>query len=287
MSWLGRIAVSACMLALLAALGIATEHVEAGLGSLYADCWFSPRSGKLTVKTKNSEQATLRRHGKRVDVLAPARTRCKGGRATVRKTSRIRFVLKGDGITEGHVSLAGGAFGPGRPREPDGTSEIEINVIVPSSESEFQLDGTTGSDYLRGGTLAGAAAVNLNPGVEPAPDADLTIGGRYGGFGGFDLKDGDDVLDLAGGPEFESPMAADFTELGPGNDRFTGSSGFDFVLAGPGFDSISAQGGDDWVNSLDGLAETVDCGDGQDRVQPDPTDILVSCEELGFVGIGD
>jgi hypothetical protein len=286
----GRMAGAATCLAAMIAVFLATSNrAEAGFGSLYADCWFSKKNGKLTVKTEGDEEATLRRRGKRLAVLAPKPTRCKGGRATIRNTERVRFVLRGSGITEGHLSLAGGPFGPGALPETDSSPEIEFHVVVPSEDSTFYLDGGPGADQLRAGTFAGLPGVNLNPAAEQlSPDVDLTLGGRSGNLIWFAPKGGDDILDLTGGPEFQGPPGiAAIAELGAGNDRFTGSPFADLVFGDAGLDAISTGGSDDAVNSQDGHAETVDGGEGSDQIQPDPSDTLISCEEIAFVGFVD
>jgi hypothetical protein len=284
-----RAGAATCLAALLALLLAATNDADAGLGSIYADCWFSKKSGKLTVKTEGDEEATLRRRGKRLAVLAPKPTRCKGGRATIRNTERVRFVLRGSGLTEGHVSLSGGPFNPGASPETDSTPEIEVHVVVPNHDSTFFLDGTPDADELRAGTSAGMPGINLNPAAEQsAPDVDITLGGRAGNLIWFAPKGGDDFLDLTGGPEFQGPpVIAAIAELGTGNDRFTGSPYTDLVFGDAGLDTMSTGGSDDWVNSEDGLSETVDCGEGMDRIQPDASDTLNSCEEITFVGFVD
>jgi hypothetical protein len=272
----------------LAAAGSAPADRDDKFGAFYADCWFSPKSGKLTVKTKSAEEARVVRRGKKVSVLALDEARCKGGRATVRNTRRISFVLKGDGITEGHVSLAGGPLGPGRGAETAGAPEIEINVTAPGFDKELHLDGGPGADQLRAGQLGNARGFNLNPGAELlAPDSDLTLRGKGSRSIVVDPGRGDDTIDLGGGSEFVGPLGVGFAyvELGPGADRFVGSLGWDMVLAGPGLDVVSTGAGDDGVHSQDGVAEKIDCGDGTDTFQADPQDILVSCEEPGFVGL--
>ena len=85
-----------------------------------------------------------------------------------------------------------------------------------------------------------------------------TLGGdRLLGRGGSDVllgRGGDDCL--AGGL---------------GRDRLNGGSGTDTLAGGPGGDTI---------RSADGLAETVNCGSGLDRVKADTSDRLVGCERV-------
>jgi RTX calcium-binding nonapeptide repeat (4 copies) len=258
----------------------------------YVDCAFG--KGKLTVTAKNSEDAMILRSGSRVQVLQPSglklvRERCKGGSPRVGKAERITFGVKGGGITTLRLSLLGGPFAPGRTPEPEG-SEIEIKMKLVSTASEARIDATPGDDLIRGGSLGGPMGLNLNPAAEPTqPDADVRITGVTAPVVDFYLGPGSDTLTLDGGPEFAGPLLAGYVLafLGDGNDLYRGSAGPDLVLAEAGLDTVAALAGDDAVNSQDGLAETVDCGDGQDRVQPDAGDVLIGCEELGFVGIVD
>jgi Ca2+-binding RTX toxin-like protein len=278
-----------CLAAATVALAVFPGIASSGLGSVYADCWFSPKKGKLTVKTKGGEEATIRRQGKRIDVLALGRTPCKGGRATIRNTNRISFILRGDGITEGHISLAGGPFAPGRTAEAV-SPEIEIKVTAPKRFTTPHLDGTGGDDYLRAGDLGGVQGVNLNATAEPLePDADLRLGGPGATSIWFTPGSGNDTVDLGGGPEFVGPMAVGQTvvQLGEGDDRFVGLCARDFVLAGPGADTVLTGAGDDAINAQDGLAENIDCGEGTDLIQPDQIDVFLNCEQLGSVGFDD
>jgi hypothetical protein len=254
----------------------------------YADCWFSRPHGKLTVKSKNSEDVTLRRERRRITVVGERRVACKGGQATVRNTDRIKFVLRSDGIEWGVIALAGGHFAPGRSAE-NGAREIEINVLVRNPSATVNVNGTSRSDYLRGGELARAHGINLNPRREPdSPDADLRMKGRHAKFLQVALARGNDRLELGGGAEFRAPLRMwTLAFLGGGDDRYIGSARVDFVLAGRGRDEISTGAGKDLVRSRDGVAEPIDCGPGQDRIDPDDADAHVNCETVGFVGLVD
>jgi hypothetical protein len=277
-----RLSVAALVGGLLAG-SILLQADRVAASSLYVDCWFSKKSGKLTVRSKNSEQTEIRRSRKRILVFGPGETACKGGKPTVRNTRVVKYLVKSEGIDEGHLSLAGARFAPGRGGEADGTPEIEFRVVLFETESEFHLDGTRASDHLRAGSLGNALGINMNPSSETTPDVDLRLTGR--GATWLAPGAGNDFLDLSGGAEFLGSADTGLGSLlGPGADRFTGSAGADFVIAGEGVDIVSSGAGDDAVNTQDGMAETVDCGDGQDVIQPDGVDLQLSCEELGFVG---
>ncbi len=96
------------------------------------------------------------------------------------------------------------------------------------------------------------------------------------------------------------------SELGPGDDRVrfdakgletedgqgpygplpkdmttvvTGGPGDDVIRGHKGFDNIRAGSGDDVLNTDDGKADNVNCGNGRDRANVDSKDDLKSCEE--------
>lgn len=279
----------------LVAASFASAPAQAGsdFGSFYADCWFSVKKKALTVRA-NDEEAEVRRVGGRIVVLRPGGQRlrperCRGGKAKLSRTNRIRYLVRSEGETTGRLSLAGGPFEPGAAGEAF-APEIEIKMIVADSFAEPQLEGSAGSDLFRGGRLGPVQGFNLNPLVEPlSPDVDFRMVKSEARFTSIDTGAGGDVLDMSGGPEFSGPMSfgSAMVVLGAGDDRLVGSAGTDFVIESPGLDSYATGDGDDAINSQDGLAETVDCGLGADRVQPDPTDVLIGCEELGFVGLVD
>jgi len=240
----------------------------------YADCWFSAKSHKLTIKTKHAEEAGIRRQGGRIRVVQPTGLggfkplACVGGKAKVGNTDRIKFIVNTrEGLTTGRIFLAGGPFAPGRAEEVE-APEIEIKVVL-GGQGDLQIDGTPGPDQIRGGTMGTLQGLNLNPGAElVSPDADISLRKLDKRRIIFAPGAGDDLIDLGGGPEFLGPLAPSFNVvyLGDGNDRLIGSSG------------------PDAIDSLDGTAEIIDCGLGTDLVQPDQTDTLIGCEMTGSFG---
>lgn len=132
---------------------------------------------------------------------------------------------------------------PSRPRDPSGRP-VRCTVV-----------GTQGPDTLRGG---------------PGRDVICGLGGndRILGGGGGDVVyggPGDDFLDggmgndvLRGGPgndDLVGRSGNDLLEGGTGGDRLVGGTGLDRLRGGPGVDAISA---------LDGRADVVDGGVGND-----------------------
>lgn len=258
-----------------------------GVGSpRYGDCSFSKAKHLLVARVRD-EEGTLRRAGNRIVLNRPGK-RCHGGRATINNTDRIKFVIHAIGQTTGRISLAGGIFAPGRTAEPD-APEIETTVLLKSGLADFEIDGSAGNDQLRGGSLPTGQGLNLNPSSETvAPDPDLFL--TRGRTVTFDMGQGDDTVDLEGGPEFTGSMDPWYVlaMLGDGNDSYVGTPGIDFVLAGAGSNTISTFGGDDAVNIHDGVPDSADCGVGdKDLVEADAFDTVVECEQAGFVGIDD
>jgi Ca2+-binding RTX toxin-like protein len=107
--------------------------------------------------------------------------------------------------------------------------------------------------------------------VYGGPDQDELIGGPLAdvidGGTGWDKLTGGDGDDTLTGREGEDALAG-----GSGNDVLVGSEEPDSFDGGPG---------DDDIRSRDGVPETVTCGDGNDRVTADPTDITgLDCESV-------
>jgi RTX calcium-binding nonapeptide repeat (4 copies)/WD40-like Beta Propeller Repeat len=81
---------------------------------------------------------------------------------------------------------------------------------------------------------------------------------------------GDDVLLGRGGH--------DTIMGGKGDDRISGGDGNDYIDGGLGLDRIDGGAGSDTILVADGKKDTVDCGDGNDRVVADAIDVLTNCE---------
>lgn len=65
---------------------------------------------------------------------------------------------------------------------------------------------------------------------------------------------------------------------GPGRDRLLGEGGDDCIDGGAGRDRLNGGPGDDLIRARDGVADVVDCGDGDDVVIADSKDVLRGCE---------
>jgi hypothetical protein len=89
------------------------------------------------------------------------------------------------------------------------------------------------------------------------------------------------VLGGAGADVITTGDVVDTVDGGDGNDRLATGGGNDVVTAGLGIDEVDAGPGDDNVVVRDGLADTVRCGDGTDRVDADDLDVVApDCETV-------
>jgi Ca2+-binding RTX toxin-like protein len=65
---------------------------------------------------------------------------------------------------------------------------------------------------------------------------------------------------------------------GGGSDRIRTGDGADRITGGRGNDAIDAGGGDDEVHAVDRRRDRVNCGDGEDVAEVDPSDLVTGCE---------
>jgi hypothetical protein len=213
----------ASALLVLAAVALFASASALGAGAPFVTCTLA--DGELAIQPALGESfgiAHLERLGDAIaaedteDEIVPLQ--CAGGGPTVFNTDRI--ALDGSFLLIAFDS-SGGTFAPGRTGEPDGTSEIEIEVRTRRSYELF-VDGTGAADEIHFGTKAGALAVNLNAAGESAPDIDVLAHGRPGPFVGTGA--GDDLVTTRGGPE----MDGEYT----GNIVLNGNGGDDRLLGG-------------------------------------------------------
>jgi beta-lactamase regulating signal transducer with metallopeptidase domain len=121
-------------------------------------------------------------------------------------------------------------------------------------------------------------------------DADETIEGyggadRLGGGPGRDTIRGGDGPDMIYGGRGADLLAGgtgrDNIGGGAGPDTIYGGAGADIVQGGGGRDTIYAGAGDDTVRVwADGVADTVDCGGGDDHAVIGSTDTATDCETV-------
>lgn len=189
------------------------------------------------------------------------------------------------------------------------------DVLVGSARAN-RLDGRRGSDVLDGGRgadvlIGGEGRDQVTYALRTVP-VTVTIGNGLADDGEDsegDMVDGtvDDVVGglapnvlvgsssanhLTGGPagdELYGGGGNDVLTGGPagdilvgddGDDRLIGQAGADTLDGGPGADTFIGGSGDDILYNADGIAESVDCGDGFDDPEPEDIDTFVACEAI-------
>ena len=96
-----------------------------------------------------------------------------------------------------------------------------------------------------------------------------------------------DYVPGGGGDDFLSGLGGHDTLMGgKGDDRIMGGAGNDYIDAGAGIDNVDAGDGSDTVLVADGEIDTVECGEGNDRVIADSSDRLSGCEAVSFPASG-
>jgi Ca2+-binding RTX toxin-like protein len=133
-----------------------------------------------------------------------------------------------------------------------------------------RLIGMVGDDCLRGNSG--------NDRLASGDGDDFLLGGfgndtLFGGLGDDDLSGGSDDDRLTGGP------GDDRLRGGPGNDSLRGTAGNDRLSGGKGVDLLTGGQGDDVINAVDGEADRVSCGLGNDVARVDDIDkVAANCE---------
>jgi Ca2+-binding RTX toxin-like protein len=277
-------------------------------------CSYSgPPDNLLTVRAGGDAYSNIAREGEQIVVGEYGKPpgSCSGGVPTVFNTDRVRFVYRGD-FSSVDVLLGSGPLAPGATPEPEGASEIEIELIGPLHASVL---GTGEADEFHWGP-GGAyhAGLNLNPREAGDRDVDVTLQKEFAfmvakGLGGDDTIvpapgfssshdavfsqgwGGDDRLvaprnsggrleGLAGDDVLIGGSRGDLLDAGGGNDRVEAGGGADRIYAGPGRDLILSGTGRDEIHSRDSRRDTIKCGPGRDRVFADHLDRLRGCEQI-------
>jgi len=160
----------------------------------------------------------------------------------------------GVGGGEGPDTLVGGDAGG----TYDGFGGGDTLVSRPGSFSET-LRGGTGTDVLDYSLATSAVTVNLG-----------TAAGQDTGGAGFDVLDMTDFEDLTGSPH---------------DDNLTGTASANEIAGAEGADTIALLQGADRFEVMDGTADTVNCGVGDDAGVADEQGvdtINANCESVDF-----
>jgi hypothetical protein len=242
---------------------------------------------------------------------------CNGPQPSVSTVDTLRIVTSGDAYVL--LDLAYAPLAPGSSDEGDGSSEIETQFssefgllyVRGTPGPDRYVTRISGREEPR-------MTVNLNaqsdrdrddPDITAQPPGLVAIfagrgDDRLGNLAGADVVadewfyssylfmlggPGDDVIaagtsrgDARGGRGDDTLRAGPVgTTLdgGPGEDVLTGSSSRDRLDGGDGRDRFEARGGRDSIAARDGIAETLDCGPGHDRIRnADDSDRRQRCE---------
>lgn len=168
------------------------------------------------------------------------------------------------------------------PNQQNNTATIALPFVEPGPCAMI-IEGTTGNDTLHASTGTGYKLIGLdgNDKISGFEEDDCLLGGP-----------GDDkITEEAGNDKLIGNEGDDnLVDNGDGNDKmvggdgddklFDGGGGNDKLVGGPGKNSYVAGSGDDVINSRNGVAETVSCGAGKDKVKADKADKLKACEDV-------
>jgi Ca2+-binding RTX toxin-like protein len=190
-------------------------------------CVFDDTTGTATVTVGDGLVATISRGGDAIEVDGvPCET------ATVTNTDVLEVSTPAVSVETVAIDLSGGTLAPGATDEGDGSSEIEIEILLGGAaigtDDRVHIIGTAGADMFS----ADGFAANLNAG-EATLDDDLSVSGD----GELELLGdaGNDQIVLAGygGQNAEIPKIG---RGGPGDDRLLGDLNSSLLVGGPGRD---------------------------------------------------
>lgn len=133
----------------------------------------------------------------------------------------------------------------------DGVSQTFARALF----SRIEIDGKGGNDSID----ASAAPTSVR--IDAGAGNDSVLGGAYA----------DVLLGNAGNDTIFGGGGADILRGGDGNDYLNG---------GPGADQIFGELGNDQIFTLDKVTDSIDGGDGFDRVKSDVSDLLANTEGM-------
>jgi Ca2+-binding RTX toxin-like protein len=176
--------------------------------------------------------------------------------------------------------------GDGEAGENDNVS-TDVEVIaggaggdtLVGNAADNELIGNAGDDVLAGG--GGANALRGGDGFDRAD---------YSSAGAVSVTLNDKADDgPAGAPtdfaDVEGVIGSPYSDVLIGNaatNSFVGGEGDDRILPGGGADTVDGGAGDDIIQTLDGVADTVVCGDGEDGVVSDRKDKRTDCDYIKY-----
>jgi Ca2+-binding RTX toxin-like protein len=259
-------------------------------GSSPASCQFDLDTHTVTiVLERNVTSRIVRTAGGQILFLAPTLYSESCGGANVSNTDRIE--VTGDVGSRLVVDARQGVFAPGFTDE-DGGDEIEIRVVMPSSDNELDYEGVVSeSNHVVSGLNGFNVVVpgdELPLGDSEAPGDDVDV--RYEGVDGrITILGGqaDDIIDArghsdgtgqsrrgerlfifggrpgegaSGNDELRGSRGRDRLNGLDGNDTIQGDDRVDTIVGGPGQDTLRGDHGGDDIDAFDGEADVINGG---------------------------
>ncbi len=270
-------------------------------------------TNSLTVDVSGESDAVITRRGAEItvnesgDPLEP----CAGGIPTVTNTDTIHIAFSGDDLPMAEVLLANEAVGTGRrhrergragDRDPDhrrgharrhrrhtarrrvrwgrganpglnlnretaGDQDDDVVMLGKNAPLLFAV-GAGANDTFTGDhiTRSGCVYAEGGPGNDVITNPPGNVGAIFAAGAGNDVLTGSRLSDVLRGEG--------------GNDRIVGGAGADNITGGPGRDRISGGIGRDFIKVRDTARDSVNCGDGRDRVNTDRRDRVNGCEAV-------
>lgn len=151
--------------------------------------------------------------------------------------------------------------------EDDTLAGLGGNDRLRGGDGNDTLDGGAGTDDIAGGDGRDAVSYSQHGGVTVSLD-DLA---NDGGSGELDNTQ-TDIEDIFGSP------GNDVLQGNAGANTIDGSGGDDRLLGGGGRDSLFGGDGGDRLDGRDAVADTLDCGPGEDIAFIDVRDTQLNCE---------
>ena len=228
-------------------------------------------------------------------------------KGTVVPVPVVNPILNIDG-GEGDDTISGGALN-------DALSGGIGNDVLRGEAGNDTLQGGPGNDFLDGGggndlLQGGIGNDTINGGLgddeyrvdsfDGSDGADTFSGGPGFDTANYALRTcpltitiGDGAANDGCSGEHDNIVDAERFVGGSGNDHITGSNapetiegglGNDFIDGGGGSDVIRGGSGNDTIVAVDGVADTVSCGEGEDSAALDLKDVLVLVPVIGPLG---
>ena len=155
-----------------------------------------------------------------------------------------------------------------------------IEIIVNGVASRRLLSGVTSISVngLGGQDLISLIGLDLNiPIILRGGAGADTIFGSVGADTIFGDAGNDSILGNRGNDRIEGGLGDDMLGGGQGSDTLVGGSGDDTLNGGADVDKLFGRAGNDWFDVADGFVDTVNGGDGLDRLlSSDAFDVLIS-----------